>query len=325
MEKELRSVAIMGILLLGSQVVALAIAPVFAGAGMTAFQNPNDVSNTLIYVVAILVFTGVILGLVRLHRRNFVRILVLASVFITVAFVLLLPVDYGLYYAVAAFIAVDENLAILLGNLSLLGAFLAAAGITWILVKYPRWYVVDIVGIVTAAGVTAILGISFGWLPALLLLVALAFYDAWAVYRTKHMVALADELTSQRLPVLLVIPKGKDYDFAKQPGLREQIAKGEEREAMFMGLGDIIIPGVMSVSAFASLDPHAATGLLGLPPNFIVAIGTVIGSLVGFLVLMRYVLRGNPQAGLPLLNGGAIIGFFLTTWIVYRTLLPPVA
>ena len=51
--------------------------------------------------------------------------------------------------------------------------------------------------------------------------------------------------------------------------------------------------------------------------------GTLIGSLVGFSILMRYVLKGNPQAGLPLLNGGALIGFFLSTLLVYRTLLPP--
>src|SRR5439155_1343020 len=81
----------------------------------------------------------------------------------------------------------------------------------FLLLKFPEWYVVDTIGFVTAAGVTAILGISFGILPAVLLLIALAFYDAWAVYRTKHMITLADELTSQRLPILLVIPNRAGY------------------------------------------------------------------------------------------------------------------
>ncbi|HYM38953.1 MAG TPA: presenilin family intramembrane aspartyl protease PSH, partial [Thermoplasmata archaeon] len=173
------------------------------------------------------------------------------------------------------------------------------------------------------AGVTAILGISFRWIPATLLLVALACYDAWAVYRSKHMVTLADELTSQRLPVLLVIPKSADYKFSEQKSLKEQVAKGEEREAMFIGLGDLIIPGMMSVSALASLRDDVGVGLLSLTPSLTVAVGTVIGSLVGFSILMRYVLRGNPQAGLPLLNGGALLGFFLTVFLVYHTLIPP--
>jgi presenilin-like A22 family membrane protease len=177
---------------------------------------------------------------------------------------------------------------------------------------------------VTAAGVTAILGISFSWLPATLLLIALAFYDAWAVYRSKHMVTLADELTSQRLPVLLVIPKSADYKFSEQRSLKEQVAKGEEREAMFIGLGDLIIPGMMSVSALAWLRDDIGIGLPGLTPSMTVAIGTLIGSLFGFTILMRYVLRGNPQAGLPLLNGGALAGYFLTVLLVYRTLIPPI-
>src|SRR2546429_239448 len=182
--------------------------------------------------------------------------------------------------------------------------------------------VTNTVGFVTAAGVTAILGISFGAIPAILLLVALAFYDAWAVYRTKHMITLADELTSQRLPILLVIPKKAGYSFREQKSLKGQIAAGEEREAMFIGLGDLIIPGILSVSAFTFLNDPTLLGRSFGPvaPFMTVALGTVIGSLAGFFVLMRYVLKGNPQAGLPLLNGGALLGFLATSLLVYGTI-----
>ena len=145
---------------------------------------------------------------------------------------------------------------------------------------------------------------------------ALAFYDAWAVYRTKHMITLADELTSQRLPILLVIPKKAGYSFREQKSLKAQVASGEEREAMFIGLGDLIIPGIMSVSAFTFLTAPGRS-FLGLEPNAFVAVGTVLGSLVGFFFLMRFVLKGNPQAGLPLLNGGALLGFLLTNLLAY--------
>ena len=174
------------------------------------------------------------------------------------------------------------------------------------------------IGITTAAGVTAILGISFGTLPAILLLIALAFYDAWAVYRTKHMITLADELTSQRLPILLVIPKKAGYSFRQQKSLKEQVDSGEEREAMFVGLGDLIIPGILAVSAF-TFSSAVGRSFLGVLPNGIIAFGTVLGSLAGFMVLMRYVLKGNPQAGLPLLNGGALLGFIIASLLVYGT------
>src|SRR5256884_3344075 len=311
MRREIPSIAAMAALLVGSQIAAIALSPIFAGAGFQAFQSPQDVTNTVIYLIMILAFTAVILGLVRYKRQNLAKYVIMASIFITLAFILLLPLFYALDYATGS--TVD---GVLLGNAATVLAFTLAAGLVYLLVKFPEWYVVDTIGITTAAGVTAILGISFGLLPAILLLVALAIYDAWAVYRTKHMVTLADELTSQRLPILLVIPKKAGYSFREQKSLKEQVASGEEREAMFVGLGDLIIPGILSVSAFTFLGPLSGSSA-GLPGSLLVAIGSVIGSLGGFLVLMRFVLKGNPQAGLPLLNGGALLGFLITSLLVY--------
>ena len=314
MRREYASIAAMGAILVGSQVIAILLAPLFLTGGFQAFPNPSDVTNTAVYIVLILAFTGVILLLVRFRPQNVAKYVILASIFVTLAFIFLLPLYVGLYYATGQ--PVDDNQLAFLANLSTLLSFVIAGGLIYVLVKFPEWYVVDTVGIVTAAGVTAILGISFGILPAILLLVALAVYDAWAVYRTKHMVTLADELTSQRLPILLVIPKKAGYSFREQKSLKEQVASGEEREAMFVGLGDLIIPGILSVSAFTFLGPLSGSSA-ALPGSLLVAIGSVIGSLAGFLVLMRFVLKGNPHAGLPLLNGGALLGFLITSLLVY--------
>src|SRR5438445_4952129 len=314
MRREYAPVAAMAVLLVASQAVAIALSPLFQGSGCQAFPNPTDVTNTAIYIILILVFTAVILGLVRYRRQNLAKYVIMASIFVTLAFVLLLPLYYGLYYGTGE--NQDPNFQNFLANAATLLSFAAAAVLVYLLVKFPEWYVVDTIGFVTAAGVTAILGISFGLLPAILLLIALAVYDAWAVYRTKHMITLADELTSQRLPILLVIPKKAGYSFRDQKSLKEQVASGEEREAMFIGLGDLIIPGILSVSAFTFLSPLSGSSA-GLPGSLLVAIGSVIGSLGGFLVLMRFALKGNPKAGLPLLNGGALLGFLITSLLVY--------
>src|SRR5213080_644563 len=255
MRREIPSIAAMAILLISSQLVAIALSPLFHEANFQAFPSPQDVTNTVVYLIMILVFTAIILGLVRYRRQNLAKYVILASIFVTLAFVLLLPVLIAVDYATGG--TLDVNL---LGIVSTLLSFGLAAGLVFLLLKFPEWYVVDTIGFVTAAGVTAILGISFGILPAVLLLIALAIYDAWAVYRTKHMITLADELTSQRLPILLVIPKKAGYSFREQKSLKGQIAAGEEREAMFIGLGDLIIPGILSVSAFTFLNDPALLG-----------------------------------------------------------------
>jgi presenilin-like A22 family membrane protease len=195
-------------------------------------------------------------------------------------------------------------------------ALIISVLLTLFLLYYPEWYLVDVVGIIVAAGVTALIGISIGLLPIIVLLMILALYDAISVYKTRHMVSLADKVMEFKLPILLVVPKKRGYSFLRQKGLRKQLEDGEEREAMFVGLGDIIIPGTLVISAFHFLP--TTTGWFGMSANLLVAIFTLIGILVGFSALMHFVMKGNPQAGLPLLNTGAILGFFISNFMLYQ-------
>ena len=76
-----------------------------------------------------------------------------------------------------------------------------------LLYKYPEWYVVDLVGVCIAGGVSALIGISLSVIPVVVLLVLLAIYDAISVYKTKHMIAMAEGIMDLKLPILFVIPK----------------------------------------------------------------------------------------------------------------------
>ena len=46
-----------------------------------------------------------------------------------------------------------------------------------------------------------------------------------------------------------------------------------------------------------------------------VGIASMVGSLVGYFILMIFVMSGRPQAGLPLLNGGAILGYLIGAFL----------
>ena len=116
------------------------------------------------------------------------------------------------------------------------------------------------------------------------------------------MVDLADSVMDLKLPILLVMPKTKDYSFLDQGSLNKQIESGEKRGALFMGLGDLVIPGALVVSSKAAL-------------GWGVGLASMLGSVAGFFVLMTFVLSGRPQAGLPLLNGGAILGYLIGVFL----------
>src|SRR3989442_10441698 len=189
MRKDLASIVAMATMLVVSQVAALALAPVFVAFQFQAFQDTNNPVNPLLYILLILVFTAVILLLVRYRKRNLAKYVILGSIFLTVSFVFIVPLYLATYWWMGDALA---------SNVATIGAFLLAILIIYALYKYPEWYVVDTVGIAIAAGGTPVLGISFGILPPFLPLVGLAVYDAWAGYRSQNMVTLADALQTPR-------------------------------------------------------------------------------------------------------------------------------
>ncbi len=256
-----------------------------------AFENPEDPSNILFILITILIFTLIILLIAKLWKKKIIQFIILGAVGYTAFYAFFLPM-----------------FTIILSNsiITYLLAITITILLTVTLYIYPEWYIVDISGIVVGTGAIIIFGISLSVLLVIILLSILAIYDAISVYKTKHMVDLADTVMDLKLPVLLVIPKKQGYSLLKSKGLKEQLKEKKERDAFFMGLGDIVMPGILVTSIYYNI-----------PNSLPIAIGTILGILAGFMVLMIFVLKGKPQAGLPSLCGGAIIGYILSSLLIY--------
>ncbi len=315
--RSLQSLGLLG-LYVGSQLTALALAAPYIHAGLQTNASPNSVTNILPFIVAIVAIPLIILGIAKYapSRVSMIRYFILFAISLSLVFTmgptldLLLP---GPFYTAGGLALIDLGFY--------LGAFITSLVFLLLLLE-PQWYVVDTVGYLAAGSLTAILGISLGLLPVLLLLVALMIYDAVAVYGTKHMVSLADVVSDMKLPILLVMPTEPSFDYTHSPSMKEARAKvkaaPEEREATFMGLGDVVIPGVLVVSAFVYVG-HVSPFLHGLPANLIVALAAMLGSLLGYGILMYLVSRGNPQAGLPFLNGFGIAGYAVAYILLFHS------
>jgi presenilin-like A22 family membrane protease len=300
-------------LYVGAQLVGLALANPFRSEGLATTSNPQSPTAPLLILIVIVVAPLVILLFARRKGglaaiRQVILVGIAASLYLTMfATFSLLP---------GAVLLRPYSLEVVLTP-ALALAGIVSAGLYLSLLMEPQWYVVDLAGFVAAGALIAILGISFAILPAMLLLGVLMVYDAIAVYRTKHMVSLADAVTDMKLPILMVMPDATDFDYPHAAPLREQRARPvEERSALFMGLGDVVIPGTLVVSAFVWLPPNPH--VYGIAANLWVALATLVGSLFGYALLMRRVATGNPQAGLPFLNGGAIAGYLLCYALVFR-------
>ncbi|WP_128904363.1 presenilin family intramembrane aspartyl protease PSH [Halorubrum amylolyticum] len=332
--REYRGVAVVVGLFLAVQLGALALVPEFTESGYQAVDDPENPTNSLLYIAAIVVMTGLMLAAFRYDLDQAIRLLI---------------VGVSAWLSWYVFSAVVPPLA----------AVAPAVAVGAALLVHPEWYVIDAAGVLMGAGAAGLFGISFGPLPALVLLSLLAVYDAISVYGTEHMLSLAEGVMDLNIPVVLVIPLSLSYsllgeqsepegdaaddgagdDGAGDDGAgddtadrdagvgpeadpkadRDDSADGgadvseptdiEDRDAFFIGLGDAVIPTVLVASA-ATFSPAAnlSVPLIGINLPALLAMG---GSLAGLLVLMGWVVKGRPHAGLPLLNGGAIGGYLI--------------
>ena len=328
--REYRGVAFVVGLFLAVQLGALALVPEFVESGYQAVENPDDPTNSLVYVVAIVAMTGLMLAAFRYDLDGAIRLLI---------------VGVSAYLSWYVFSALVSPLA------AAVPALAVGAG----LLVHPEWYVIDTAGVLMGAGAAGLFGISFGLLPALILLAVLAVYDAISVYGTEHMLSLAEGIMDLNIPVVLVIPLSLSYslldgetasdeaagvgddgepDAEAAPDAEGEAAPDAEaasdgngdteaadpaeagdpaglgnRDAFFIGLGDAVIPTVLIASAATfSSAPSLAVPLFGVNLPALLA---MVGTLAGLLVLMRWVIQGRPHAGLPLLNGGAIGGYLV--------------
>lgn len=291
--KEYFAVLIMGLFFVIIHGLALLFTGTFKKAGMQAFENPDNPMNIIYILVIMLVFTISILIIAKFWKAKVIQFLILGAIGYT-SFYVLYPL-FGLF--------IPQELYYLSFVFSIVFAFI----LVFVLIKYPEWYIIDLCGVIVGAGAIAIFGISLGIWLVLILLVVLAIYDAISVYKTKHMIDLADTVMDLKLPVLLVVPKIRHYSLIKETkSLKAKLKDDDERDAFFMGLGDVVMPGILVVAVYSNINN-----------GFSLALSVLFGTLVGFSVLMVFVMKGKPQAGLPCLNGGAIAGYLIGSFLIF--------
>lgn len=259
----------MSLLFITSQLIAVSIAQPFKKAGFSAFENPENPMNIVQIFAVIMVFTLFILIIAK-YKEEIVKYIILFSFFLAS-----LSIFQAFFYFIEA-------------SLSLLFSLIVSITMLVLLIKHPEWYVIDFFGVFLTGGISAIFAISLSIEMIILFLIVLAVYDAIAVYKTKHMVKLAETIADSNLPLLMIVPKKASYSYIKSK-------IGKDKDAVYVGLGDLIIPGILITASYIE---HGING-------FALTLG---GALAGYLLLMKLIEKG-PQPGLPYLNGGAIIAY----------------
>lgn len=268
--------------------IGLSLVTPLVGTEPAPGTDPDDLGIGIFFIVALLVMTGLMLAAFRFGLNWLVRVVVLFVTFVLAWFVLdaLFPGIFG--------IAGVQVLPLL-----------AALVLVVALAVYPEWYVLNVAGIVIGAGAVALLGVTLGIRPAILLLVVLAVYDLISVYGTKHMLTLAAGAMRGNLPVVLIVPLTFPFSIREE---NDDESIGPDG-AVVIGLGDAVIPGMLVTSAavYGPIEP-TIVGPLAIST---LVVGAIVGTLLGLVGLFVLTTREKAHPGLPFLSSGAILGYLL--------------
>jgi presenilin-like A22 family membrane protease len=185
----------------------VALAGPFEAAGVQTFEDPGNVANVGLIFAEVLVITALFVLITRYdYGMRVLRLLVLA-VF-----------GYATYLAVSGSgLPAAELLAPVLGVVVLLA-----------LLVHPEWYVIDAVAVVAGAAIIAQFGNGLGPLPALVFLIGMAGYDAYAVYVSEHMQQLGSGVGELKLPMMYVVPPSISFSMDEMGDPFEADADGRD-------------------------------------------------------------------------------------------------
>lgn len=223
-------------------------------------KNPNSIWNALFIVGYIIFFTIIILVLRKIFKsQNYLFVIEAIALFggISLIFAIALPI----------LLAYLTTIYLLFIKYSFRKETI-----------YTKWYN-NILLAIAIAGAGAIIGLSLGLIPVIVLLMLLAIYDIVSVFYTKHMITLAQMIIKKKIALLFVIPaKKREYK---------------------LGGGDLVIPAVVSSSLFAMLIRNH-TFLQTLVPIILVWACSIAGLVITFYILDKYRKKIKALPALPI-------------------------
>jgi len=251
---------LLGIYAGASLITAAMTNPDIQELSVAPMPDANDPVNALFFLAYIL-FGAVMVILVARHYKGMIMFQLLEVMVVFTA-------SSVVFFSIALSLGTGFAEALALGGA--FGIALAAAKFVWQGVK-------NTAAIISSAGVAAIFGFSLGFLPAVLFTILLSIYDYIAVFKTKHMVEMARELSTRQLSFAVTaknVPARKEKETAEHYVDRAN----REGERLDLGTGDLAVPGMLSVSAYT----------LG-PNGMIYALAVAAGSTIALYALLRFV------------------------------------
>ncbi|MFH1588349.1 MAG: presenilin family intramembrane aspartyl protease [Candidatus Diapherotrites archaeon] len=253
----IKLIAMLAVLFIVTQSIGLMVADKLIQENVSATlitDNPEDVENSIGLIAYILVFTAVLLIAIK-YFGNFSGILF--KIFESLAI-------FGA--SILVFYTFTQTIFVFVFALLLVLVRIVFSKNIWLR---------NLSSVIATAGAGALMGVSLGILPVIVFMVLLAIYDFIAVFKTKHMITLANAIKKKNLSFTYALPT-KEHQFE-------------------LGTGDLVIPLVFSTSIL-----KANKALMNFPEYFFPSAIILTVSFIGLIATIYFVSK-KPGKALPAL------------------------
>lgn len=159
----------------------------------------------------------------------------------------------------------------------------------------------NILAMVAAAGVGALIGFSIDPFPIILLVIAISVYDIIAVWWTRHMVEFARYFS--RVPTTFVITAAELREVSVRR--KGRIVKEVRPSIMQLGTGDLSVPATLAVSVYK----------LG---SIFFSAAALAGAAAGLYIILRRAEREKKVfPAMPSIALCSLFAFFISVFIYY--------
>ncbi len=256
----------------------------------TAIGERPDIygPQTFAYIlVAILIGTGLILLLVKFRKVSIWKALFFFSVWMTCSITIGVFIDPMLAFIICIFLALFK-------------------------VYKPNIWVHNFTELFIYAGIAIIFVPLLDIVWAILLLLAISAYDMFAVWKSRHMVNLAEFQTKSRaFAGVMLSYKMKAKEEVKEKGERVKEVRGEFKSAI-LGGGDIAFPMIF---AGVVMDSLIKGGVLAKNFAFLNALIVPVIVTVFLFLLLFLAKKDTFYPAMPFLTAGCLIGYGIV-WLV---------
>jgi presenilin-like A22 family membrane protease len=272
---------------------------VFANTPISSSINGSGTAITPLQIVAyfaeIIVVAIIILFIIKFYHGSILFTLLEAFAII--------PTSFIFFFIVLAFLFPQASFNFVVVTSALLAVILVVA-------KNKKPSLRNITAMVASIGLGVAGGVGFGFLVAFLLMFIFAIYDYIAVFVTKHMVTMAQALSSRNLAFLvsasdvevtsekqLSKSERKEYKKYKKemksvnnPMIKKIFESGEVPMVaqIQLGTGDLGLPLILAVSAYTVFF------------NYFLSVVVIVGAAIGLVATMIFLKKyRRPLPAIP--------------------------